>query len=85
MLVQDGSTLVAGEVISNFELAGVVWTLLQRFTLESYSKDKASAKWSKKYGQVMFYATESVKCATMWSAGRDESVVTLLPLHLRAG
>ena len=62
MLVQDDSTLVAGEVTSNFELSGVVWTLLQRFTLESYSTDKASAKWSKKDGQVMFYAAESQMC-----------------------
>ena len=85
MLVQDDSPLVAGEVTTNFELSGVVWTLLQRFTLESYSTDKASAKWSKKDGQVIFYATESVKCATMWSAGRDESIVTLIPTHLRVG
>lgn len=85
VLVQDDSALVAGEVISNFELSGVAWTLLQRLTLDSYNKDKAAAKWSKKDGQVMFYAAEQVKCATMWSAGRDESIVTLIPLHLRVG
>ena len=83
VLVQDASKLVAGEVMSNFEVCGTTWTLLQKMSLANYSEEKASAKWSRAEEAVVLIATENIQCAATWSNGKDDTIVTIIPLPLR--
>lgn len=83
VLVQDASMLVAGEVMSNFEVCGTTWTLLQKMALANYSEQSASAKWSKAEDAVVLFATEQVKCPTTWSHGKGGTILTIIPLPWR--
>ena len=83
VLVKDAAKLVAGEVVSHFEVCGTTWTLLQKMSLASYSEQSVSAKWSKAEDAVVLFATEHIQCATTWSHGKDCTIVTIIPLPLR--
>jgi hypothetical protein len=52
-------------------------------SLANYSEEKASAKWSRAEEAVVLIATENIQCAATWSNGKDDTIVTIIPLPLR--
>ena len=82
VLLQGGSSLQAAEVYHHFEVAGIVWSLLDSLTLVEYTPTTCSAKWSRN-GPLVLWMTEMVRFAATWSQGKDNTVVTLIPLPLR--
>lgn len=83
VLLTEGANLLAAEVLCHFEICGSLWTLVDKTNLDTYSESSVSAKWQKADGHKMFVQTEMVKCAVMWSGAKGNSIVTIIPLHLR--
>lgn len=82
VLLHDEANLQAAEVISHFEVDGSLWSLVQLLTLQGYNPQTCAAKWSTA-GQVLFYPTRHIKCATTWSHAKGQTIVTLVPLSFR--